>query len=57
MERQTNITGYEKPELNENAPKVPEGDFIADSNAPMYYISIDSKGRLGWKEHFLYYCG
>src|SRR5690625_5342853 len=34
-----NTTLYRKPELNEQADIVPEGDFIADTNTPMYYIS------------------
>lgn len=49
-----NFTFYEKPELNENAPIVPEGDFVARLN-DMYYVSIDLSGRLGWKSHVLTY--
>ena len=36
-----NFTFYEKPALDENAPVVPEGDFVANGNAGMYYVSVD----------------
>lgn len=49
-----NFTFYEKPELDENAPTVPEGDFVA-RKSDMYYVSIDLSGRLGWKSHVLTY--
>ncbi len=52
-----NFTFYEEPELDENAPKVPEGDFVALPNAPMYYVSVDTYGRLGWKSSTLTYGG
>lgn len=44
-----NFTFYEKPALDENAPVVPEGDFVANGNAGMYYVSVDPAGKLGWK--------
>lgn len=46
-----NITNYRKPDLNEEAAEVPAGDFIAETNAPMYYVSIDPSGRLGWQRN------
>lgn len=49
-----NFTFYEKPELNEDAAKVPEGDYIA-KKTDMYYVSIDPSGRLGWKSSTLAY--
>lgn len=49
-----NFTFYEKPELNEDAAKVPEGDYIA-KKTDMYYVSIDPSGRLGWKSSTLTY--
>ena len=49
-----NFTFYEKPSLDENAPVVPEGDFVA-RKSDMYYVSIDLSGRLGWKSHILTY--
>lgn len=50
-----NTTFYRKPDLIESADTVPEGDFVADAKAPMYYVSIDSSGRLGWQENFVDY--
>ena len=50
-----NFTFYKKPQLDENAPQVPEGDYIADDQAKMYYVSIDPKGRLGWEDSTLVY--
>ena len=49
-----NFTFYEKPELDENAPVVPEGDFIAEKSE-MYYVSVDPSGKLGWKNSTLTY--
>lgn len=49
-----NFTFYEKPELNESAAPVPEGDFIA-KQANMYYVSVDPSGKLGWKNSTLTY--
>jgi len=50
-----NTTHYRKPELNEEAALVPEGDFIAKDDASMYYISIDPSGKLGWQQNFVSY--
>ncbi len=49
-----NFTFYEKPELDEDAALVPEGDFIA-RKANMYYVSVDPSGKLGWKSNTLTY--
>lgn len=49
-----NFTFYEKPEVDETAPAVPEGDFIAEKT-DMYYVSVDPSGRLGWKNSTLVY--
>lgn len=49
-----NFTFYEKPELDENAPAVPEGDFMA-KKSNMYYVSVDPSGKLGWKDATLTY--
>ncbi len=51
-----NFTFYEKPALDENAPMVPAGDFVAKSDAPSYYVSVDPSGKLGWKSSTLTYC-
>lgn len=57
MTAEDNATHYRKPELNEDAVLVPEGDFIAKANAPMYYVSIDPSGRLAWQENQFDYGG
>lgn len=49
-----NFTFYEKPDLDENAPAVPEGDFVAEKST-MYYVSVDPSGKLGWKSATLTY--
>ena len=50
-----NFTFYEKPDLDKNAAPVPEGDFIVKAEIPMYYVSVDSSGKLGWKSNILHY--
>lgn len=50
-----NFTFYEKPELDDNTAPVPQGDFVAKPNAPMYYVSVDPSGKLGWKNSELTY--
>lgn len=37
-----------KPELDPTT-EVPDGDFIAVSNAPLHYVSIDTQGEIGWE--------
>lgn len=49
-----NFTHYRQPDLIPNAPPVPPGDFVA-RQAPMYYVSIDPKGKLGWQSDTLTY--
>ena len=49
-----NFTFYKKPALDENAPQVPEGDFVA-RKAAMYYVSVDPSGRLAWEDSELRY--
>lgn len=50
-----NFTNYRKPELDENAPTVPEGDFVAVPHAERYYVSVDPSGKLGWESNTLTY--
>lgn len=50
-----NFTFYEKPELDENAPIVPAGDFVQKSEIGRYYVSVDPSGKLGWKDNKLTY--
>lgn len=42
------FTQERKPELD-LAAEVPDGDFVAVSNAPLYYVSIDTQGEIGWE--------
>lgn len=55
MTTDDNFTFYEKPDLDENAPAVPEGDFIRKADVPMYYVSVDPSGKLGWKSNLIHY--
>lgn len=50
-----NFTNYQKPEIDVNAPLVPEGDFIAVNDADKYYVSVDPSGSLGWRSNTLTY--
>ena len=50
-----NFTFYKKPALDENAPMVPEGDFLAQPDFGMFYVSIDPNGKLGWEDSILHY--
>ncbi|WP_303237334.1 RibD family protein [uncultured Bilophila sp.] len=50
-----NFTFYEKPELDENAPPVPDGDYVAVNGATMHYVSVDPSGKIGWKSNMLHY--
>lgn len=49
-----NITHYKEPKVDENADPVPEGDYMADPDAPMYYLSIDARGELAFEEEYLW---
>lgn len=50
-----NFTSYRKPALKDDVPMVPAGDFAAKPDAPMYYVSIDPSGKLGWESSELMY--
>lgn len=50
-----NFTHYRKPELDEAAAPVPEGDYIAVPDAPMNYFSVDPSGQLGWERNSIDY--
>ena len=39
---------FRKPVLAEER-EVPQGDFIADNQAELYYISLDVDGEIGWE--------
>ncbi len=42
------FTGFARPVLEEKS-QVPQGDFVADDQAEMYYISLDTEGEIGWE--------
>jgi len=50
-----NFTHYRKPDLDQTAPPVPEGDYVAVKGAPMHYVSVDASGRIGWDTNTLKY--
>lgn len=50
-----NFTKYEKPNVNHDAPPVPEGDFIVETGLDKYYVSVDPSGKLGWTSNELDY--
>lgn len=50
-----NFTFYKKPNLDAYTSPVPEGDFVAQPDAGMYYVSVDPGGKLGWTNHELTY--
>ncbi|MGO2541826.1 dihydrofolate reductase family protein [Specibacter sp. AOP5-B1-6] len=52
-----NITHYGKPDVDEDAGEVPAGDFLAEPDASMYYVSIDPRGELAWEENTFGYGG
>ena len=54
MTTDDNFTHYRTPDLDPAAPPVPPGDFIA-GKAPMYYVSVDPRGVLGWQENTVTY--
>lgn len=50
-----NFTFYEKPALDENAQRIPDGDYIVNNDKKMYYVSVDPSGKLGWQKNTLTY--
>lgn len=47
------FTQDKKPPVDENAPTVPEGDFVYKDDAKMYLVSVDSRGRVAWESNEL----
>ena len=50
-----NFTFYKKPDLDEDAEIVPEGDYVADFHENIHYVSIDPSGVLGWDKNYIDY--
>ena len=42
-------TAFRKPELDEVNTFAPDGDFVAQTDAPLYYVSVDTLGEIGWE--------
>lgn len=51
-----NQTHYRTPEVDPSA-EVPEGDFLAEHDSEMYYVSIDPSGKLDWQVNVVDYGG
>ena len=43
------FTGFRRPELDDKIVSFPTEDFIAAKNAPLYYVSVDALGEIGWE--------
>lgn len=43
------FTGFCRPVVDGIPPCVPDGDFVAQSNAALYYVSVDTLGEIGWE--------
>ena len=50
-----NFTFYKQPELDNAAAPVSEGDFLAQPDFGMFYVSVDPHGKLGWQNATLHY--
>lgn len=42
------FTDHVRPFL-EDGSSVPDGDFVADDQAELYYVSVDTEGEIGWE--------
>lgn len=42
------FTQGREPELD-SVTKVPAGDFVAENDAALYYVSVDTQGEIGWE--------
>ena len=43
------FTGYKNPKRESVTDDIAEGDFVAEIDAALYYISVDTKGEIGWE--------
>lgn len=48
-----NFTNYEMPRLEPVFEKIDRTDYIAEKNAGVYCISVDSSGKLGWPANYI----
>lgn len=49
------LGGAHEPELPESFDPVPEGDFIANPEADVYYFAVDGSGKLAWDRNTMSY--
>lgn len=42
------FTAFQKPDTSSFAEAVPEGDYVAETNRPLYYVSLDTQGEIAW---------
>lgn len=42
------FTGWREPEPDFDT-EVPDGDFVAEAQAALYYVSVDIQGEIGWE--------
>lgn len=50
------LGGAREPELPDTFDPVPEGDFIAQPDADMFYFAVDGSGKLAWdRDTFSYF--
>lgn len=42
------FTQGSEPELD-SVTEVPAGDFVAENDAALYYVSVDTQGEIGWE--------
>lgn len=43
------FTAYREPKMDKTFLSVPNGDFVAQTDASLYYVSIDTLGEIGWE--------
>ncbi len=51
------FVGSQKPTLSESLLPVPDGDYIAQTNSALYYVSIDTEGEIAWESGNLHLSG
>ncbi len=52
---EASLGGSREPELPTTYEPVPEGDFVAQPDAGMFYFAVDGSGKLAWDRNTLSY--
>lgn len=42
------FTGFRKPDLSLLSEEVPDGDYVAETGWDLYYVSLDTLGKIAW---------